>query len=82
MLWPIAISIAVLVALGLVLARAAQPAKARAAVREARCPVCDGLGFRQGGLTRVTTPGPTMCTAKCQLCGDRIRFDRKGSPLE
>lgn len=81
-LWPIAISLAVLIVLGLALARAAQPAKARAAVRKARCPVCNGVGFQQGAMTKVTAEGPVMCTAKCQLCGERVRFDRLGSPLE
>jgi len=80
--WAILISIAVLTLLGILLARAAQPAKARAAVREARCPVCDGLGFREGALTKITAEhSDAMCTAKCQLCGERVRFDRKGVPL-
>ena len=75
-------SIVVLAVFGLVLARAAQPAKARAAVRDARCPVCNGLGFQAGALTSIKAPGPTMCTAKCQLCSERIRFDRHGRPLD
>ena len=81
MVWTVIISIAVLLVFSFTLARAAQPAKARSRVRQARCPICDGLGFVQGALTRVTTGSGTMCTAKCNLCGDRIKFDRKGKPL-
>ncbi|MEM9416070.1 MAG: hypothetical protein AAGA29_11435 [Planctomycetota bacterium] len=81
--WAIAISLVIVAALGVWLMRAAQPAKARAAVRDARCPVCNGLGFREGALTRVTAQhSDAMCTAKCQLCGERVRFDREGNPMQ
>ena len=81
--WAIAISLVIVAVLSVFLLRAAQPAKARAAVREERCPVCNGLGFGQGALTKVTAEhSDAMCTAKCQLCGERVRFDRRGKPLQ
>ncbi|MFI4860697.1 MAG: hypothetical protein ACIAXF_08460 [Phycisphaerales bacterium JB063] len=79
--WAIAISLTIVFVVGVCLMRAAQPAKARAAVRRARCPVCNGLGFEQGALTKAAADSPTMCTAKCQLCGERVRFDRQGKPI-
>lgn len=81
MAWAIAFSVVVLGVAVWRLARAAQPAKARAHLRGARCPVCDGLGFQQGALTTVKADGPVSWTAKCQLCGDRVRFDGKGAPI-
>ena len=63
------------------LCRASRPAKARANIHKARCPVCNGLGFDGVAITRITSDGPSAYSAKCKCCGDRIKFSDLGEPI-